>query len=1098
MTVDSKSARHLLPFRKKKDEEETYPRIVLLYGSAGTGKTAMVNQYLDFARGISTEIKKPLKIVSVDCEEILVKNVMMLRTLIQSFYGAFSSEEVGSAGCFSEYAQIERRITYIHEKVEHLCNREWDSEEMLATAAHARSAQLPGEENGDDGDASFQVDLGQQADEEVHKQKAFTGWLHDTGKLQDDELDIYENSDYRLSKALVNGIVQLSNNYPVVFAIDSFDRVGNDEIEEWMRNVFLGSLFERKNNVIVILSGRGNLLRKYRNAFPEELLYAINFDDYPLTRSDIADCAQSYQVKISKDHVHRIEEVTNGNPFIVRDVLGLVKDAAALDDLLDSISRTGGTIEQMVAAEVKRFLTFCPDESVKRKIVHCACMRRLENTILSKLWNVAYADVGPQIADFAARYPFIVDDRARQRGHSMLREYCIKEAASGADEEIVTLVREFGRSATPLCMEVISQLSTAVPLIEKRYEDERFQESILAYCNALLWHDAERLFRILPGILLECLQYNGTFAVRLLQCIDEFRVTLTARQCEVADIYISGILSFHPMGTWLDTVPGEEETVMIKTFEENAADSSPQQMALLACRQGELHYRTKAYELALDDFEKCLPFAHESEVFKKNVIDDFFALGNKLIAAGGFQAAVRVFKHVVDLKPEDHDAWYSMGKAQTELGLISDSAVSYVRTVELKPEIHDAWHRLGIAYYELESYEHAIEALSRALGMKSDTAIDWYTLGRAYRKLQRDEDAVAAFAKAAELEPDNKNIWIDSGAANAAVDRFEDAENSYEKAVRIDRQIHGAWFGLGTAQFRLGKFTQAVAALGTALDLEHENKEYMYALALACHSAQDYDAAIRNWGKIIEIDPSNAQAQYRMALSLHGRGQYSDAIQFYLKAAEGLPDNLEIPHNMGRAYHAQGLYNDAVEQYRKALQVDPSKPELWDDLGLVFTEMNLYGDAIQAYKELVRLTPDWKDAWQHLGHTYYLIRHYENALQSYGKAVELDPGNYLAWGSLGLTFYALGNYEKSIEASAKAVSLKPDQLWIQSNLALSTFLSGNIPQAAVEYDKILELATTREDLQASIASLTEVLARSPENEKGNEILEKLKKALSEK
>jgi tetratricopeptide (TPR) repeat protein len=1098
MAVDTKGARHLLPFRKKKDGDETYPRILLLYGAPGTGKSAMVRQYIDIAQAMGPELKKPLKIVSVDCEEILLKNVMMLRTLIQSLYAVFSSEEVGSAGCFSEYAQIERRITYIHEKVEHLCNREWDSERMTANGPDQGIPNdfQPDKEKNSKGSSALEGN--RRTDEEGRKQKAFTTWLHDTGKLQEDELDIYENSDYRLSKALVNGIIQLSQQYPVILAIDSFDRVSNREIEEWMRDVFLGKLFERKNNVLVILSGRGDFLRNYRNVFPEELLHAVNFDDYPLTRFDIADCAQSYQVQVSKEQVDRIEDVTNGIPFVVRNLLGLVKDTASLAEQLDALGRTKGAIEQMVIAEVNRFLTYCPDHAVTRNIVQCACMRRLEYTILSKLWNVAFADVGPLIAEYAARYPFIVDDQTQVRGHALLRDYCIKAAAQGNEKEIISMVEEFGTLAAPLFLDQITQLSTAVALIEKRYEDDRFQEAILAYCNALLWHDRRRLFQILPGILLECLQYNCMFAVRLLQCIDEFRVTLDSELIRVVDTYINGILSYHPMGTWLDTVPGEEETAMVRLIEEHAADCDERQLALLDCRQGELQYRLKDYPKASEHFEKCLPFTKDSDAFKKNIIDDLFALGNKLFAAGSHEAAVRVFKHVVDLKPDDYEAWYTMGRSQTELGRTADSALSYVRTVELKPDLHDCWRRLGMAYFGLESYENTVEALTRALGMKSGSGMDWFTLGRAYGKLERYDDAVLALKKAAELEPDDKNIWIESGAANASAGSHENAEVSYEKAVKLDQQLHQAWFGLGKALYRLGQFAKAMAAFGNALSIVRDNKEYIYHMALACHAAQDYDAAIRNWGKYIEIEPSNYQAHYRMALSIHARGQYSDAIQFYLKAAEGLPENIEIPHNLGRAYHAQGLYNDAVEQYRKALQVDPSKPELWDDLGLVFTEMNLYGDAIQAYKELVRLTPDWKDAWYHLGHTYYLIRHYENALQSYGKAVEIDPRYYLAWGSLGLTYYALRNYEKAIEASSKAVSIKSDEMWVQNNLALSTFLSGNLPQAAVEYDKVIILAKTREDLQPPITALEDVIARSPEGEKGKEILEKLKKVLSEK
>jgi tetratricopeptide (TPR) repeat protein len=1098
MTVDTKGVRHLLSFRKKKDEDEIYPRIMLLYGAAGTGKSAMVHQYLNFARGIGSELKKPLKIVKIDCEEIQTKNVMMLRTLIQSIYTTFASEEIGSAGCFSEYAQIERRITYIHEKVEYLCKHEWMGEVMLLVDSQPAPS---GEQRSTEDEPNVKAnssDTNHRMNEETQKQKAFTNWLRASGKLLDDELDIYENSDYRLSKALVNGIVQLSLQYPVILAIDAFDRVSNPEIEEWMKNTFLGNMFERKNNILFILSGRADVVRSYRNDFPEELLDTINFNDFPLTRSNIADCARLYQVQLSEAQIRRIEERASGIPFVVRNILGLVKDNASLETLLAQSGQADFASEQAIIIEVKRFLTFCSDEIVKKRMVQCACMRSLENTILSKLWNVAYADIGPLITEYASRYPFIVDEEAPERGNAMLRDYCIKEAASGADQGIISIIREFGSASAPLFYDLITQLSTAIVLVEKRYEDERFQEAILAYCNSLLWYDSNYLFQVLPGILLECLHYNCTFAVRLLQCIDEFRITLSPDQIQVADIYISGILSCHPMDIWIGTLPSGEETAMIGIFEEKSKSCNEGQKALLYCRQGELQYRLKDYEKAFELFKLCLPYVNDSEVFKKNIIDDLFALGNKLFAAGKHEMVVQVFHHVVDLKPEDHEAWYMMGRAQTELGRIADSALSYVRTVELKPDLNDAWQRLGLAYFGVESFENSIQAFSRALGMKSDDVTGWYTLGKAYGKLGRYEEAIHALGKATELEQSDKNIWMEYGAANAWAGRYDKAEMCYGKAVEIDQRLHEAWFGLGKAQFRLGQFKKAVESLGTALNYVHDNKEYIYNMALACHAAGDYDAAIRNWGNFIEIEPSDSQAKYRMGLSLHARGQYSDAIQFYLKASEGLPENLEVWHNMGRAYHAQGLHNDAVEKYRKSLQIDPARPEIWDDLGLVFTEMNLYGDAIQAYNELVRLAPSWKEAWYHLGHTYYSIRHYENAVQSYSKVVEIDPEYYYAWGSLGLTYYALGNYEKAIEAGSRALSLKSDELWIQSNVALATLLAGNIPQAAIEYDKVIALSKTGDDLAQPVAALEGVLSRGTLGDSGKEILEKLKKALSEK
>jgi|GEM_PF-2020961 tetratricopeptide (TPR) repeat protein len=1090
MASEGKESRLFPSFRKKKDDDETYPRIFLLCGGAGTGKSAMAGQWIEMSRGIGSEIKKPIKVVTLDCEEILSKNMMMLGTLIEALHGAFSNEELGSTGYFSEYAHIERRIEHVHEKVEQLCKREWSPDGAPPKETRHRPEGAGNERNGSDD--------GHGASEEQLKDTAFTHWLRGNGKLPEDELDLYENSDYRLSKALVNGIIQLSADYPVVVAIDGFDHMHNKEIEEWLRTVFLGKLYQRKNRVMVIISGRGNFLRNFRNDFPETLLYAIKFDDYPLTLSNIADCAQACQVKLSAGEIRDIEEITGGIPFIVRDVLGLVKDKVPVREILDAGDRSPETADRAAVLEIHRFLKQCPNNVLKKKIIHCSLMRQLESNVLAKLWNVAYADVGALLTDFAARYPFIVTVKNGHRGNAMLRDYLIKENSAGKDSEIVSIIKEFSATASPLFASQVAQLRTAIATVDKRYDDERFTETLLAYSNALLWNERDALFEMLPGVFLECLQYNSAFAVRLLQCIDEFRPLLTGKQANIADTFISGILSSHPMSMWLGMVPSPEETAMLKLIEDNSAHCTDLQIALLRCRQGELQYRLGDYDQACGKFESCIPLAEESEGLKKTLLDDFCSLGTRLFDAGNNDAVVRVYRFVTMHRPENHEAWYTLGKAQTALGLTGESAVSYVKALELKPDLHDAWYRLGLAYHTLESFQQAVEALNNVLGMDAGNAHAWHILGRSYRALERFEEAARSLTKAVEIEPENKEAWTERGEAQAALQRYEEACVSFEKAVQIDGKLHRAWFALGQANYRLGLFPKAVAAFESAIERAPNNKEYIYNMALACHAAGDFDQAVRNWGKVMELDPANNQALYQMALSLHAQGQYSDAIQLYKQAAAGLPKNIEVFLNTGRAYHAQGLFNDAVDMYRKALQIDPAEPEVWDDMGLVFTAMGLYGDAIQAYKELTRIAPDWDHAWRHLGDTYYLIRHYENALQSYEKVVELNPKDYLAWGSLGQTHYTLGAYDKAIDAGSRALALKPGELWIQSNCAMSTLLSGNIEGAKAEYDKVMGLAKTRDELTQQIAALEGVLAHSPHLAQAGEILVKLKDALKER
>jgi Flp pilus assembly protein TadD, contains TPR repeats len=1087
MAAEGKDTRPFLSFRKQTNENELWPRIFMFYGETGTGKSAMVDQCLNWARSMGSETKKPIKVLLLDGEDISLRNIITMRNLIEALYAVFIAEDSALATYLTEYSQLKQRVEHIEDKVKLLMMHEWYHEKLVKpdqsqkTKKQEKNAGTPGQ--------CIAQDL------QCAQTPEFRSWLCENKKLPEDELDLYKNSDYRLSKALVNGIVQLSAEYPVVLAIDAFDRVCTREIEDWMRTVFLGKLFERKNKVMVIISGRENLIRNYRNSFQEEMLYPLDCDSLLLSKSDINECAQTCQVKLGREEINDIEENSRGIPLVVRDILGLVKNSAPLSEVLKETERTGASIDHLVAAEIPRFLKQCPDSAVKKKIVQCALMYQLEGNVLAKLWNVSYADVSTILTDLSEQYPFISCKRLHETGHRLLRDHLIKE--TGKNTEITSMIKEFGAAAAHFYSEQVDELNTAIVSMEKRYDDQRYQLTLLAYCTSLVWDNAGQLFKILPGIVLECLQYNCSFALRLLQRIDEFRTLFTKNQCKNIDIMKDGVRAFNPLGMWLFVQPSEEETALLKLLEEKSADCTEQQRALHYCRKGESYYRSAQYDSACEEFERCLPFIKESTGFEKTVVDSLNTAGALFLSSQKNEAAVRVYKQVVLLRPDDHEAWYAMGRAQTETGMHAEAAVSYAKTVELKPDLHDAWLRLGREYYALESFDMASQAFEKALGDKPDGADagDWYKLGKSYRALDQNGKAIEAFKKAVGLDPGKKDFWYDFANAYTAAGQDDDAAGAYEKTVQIDPACHDAWSALGKLYYQCGRYDASIEAYAKVLEAVPDNKSALYAVALALHARGSYVEAVAYFGKFLELEPANAEALYTMALSLHGCGQYSDAIQFYKKATDAQPGNIDAWHNMGRAYRAQGLNQDAVDVYRKALALDPEKPELWDDLGLVFNAMNLWGDAIQCFKNLVKLDPNWAQASYHLGLTYYQVRHFEDALKSYMTAVEADPGYYRAWGSMGSTYYSMGNFDKAIEASAKALSIKPDELWVLCNLALAYVLSRKFDEAAKEYEKIISLAKTKKDLLQAMTALAEVLDGNQGLSGAQGILQKLKDAL---
>jgi tetratricopeptide (TPR) repeat protein len=91
-----------------------------------------------------------------------------------------------------------------------------------------------------------------------------------------------------------------------------------------------------------------------------------------------------------------------------------------------------------------------------------------------------------------------------------------------------------------------------------------------------------------------------------------------------------------------------------------------------------------------------------------------------IFAKIGLGATIASYNLAVEIKPDDHEAWYNRGNALFNLGRYEEAIAAYDRAVEIKPDSHEAWNNRGNALYSLGRYEEAIAAYDRAVEIKSD------------------------------------------------------------------------------------------------------------------------------------------------------------------------------------------------------------------------------------------------------------------------------------------------------------------------------------------------------------------------------------------
>jgi tetratricopeptide (TPR) repeat protein len=117
-----------------------------------------------------------------------------------------------------------------------------------------------------------------------------------------------------------------------------------------------------------------------------------------------------------------------------------------------------------------------------------------------------------------------------------------------------------------------------------------------------------------------------------------------------------------------------------------------------------------------------------------------------------FQRAVDGFKKIVNANPNDHTAWFNMGRAYNKLNKDEDALDAFREAVKLNPEDTEYQTELGAILIKLARYREAISPLKKAIELDSGNM----------EAIELLEDAEAGrsrinFQSSPSPKPDNKN-----------------------------------------------------------------------------------------------------------------------------------------------------------------------------------------------------------------------------------------------------------------------------------------------------------------------------------------------------
>ena len=113
----------------------------------------------------------------------------------------------------------------------------------------------------------------------------------------------------------------------------------------------------------------------------------------------------------------------------------------------------------------------------------------------------------------------------------------------------------------------------------------------------------------------------------------------------------------------------------------------------------------------------------------------FNLLGACYNTLGQLDAAAKMFKTALTIKPDYAEAYFNHGIVLRELGQFDLAIESYKTAIDLIPNYPEAHNKLGITYIDLKQYDAAIEHLEWAVAYKHDFAEAFNNLGVAHREM---------------------------------------------------------------------------------------------------------------------------------------------------------------------------------------------------------------------------------------------------------------------------------------------------------------------------------------------------------------------------
>jgi len=297
------------------------------------------------------------------------------------------------------------------------------------------------------------------------------------------------------------------------------------------------------------------------------------------------------------------------------------------------------------------------------------------------------------------------------------------------------------------------------------------------------------------------------------------------------------------------------------------------------------------------------------------------AIGALNRGTGSYPAAIASFERVLELDPQNLDAYLGLGNTYDALGRTSDAEQAFRHAIEIRPSCWNCFNELGAFLNEHARYKEAADAWRKVTELTPDNVWGYMNVGVVYFNIGQFEMAESYFRRGLEVAPDNPDLYSNAGTVSFFLGRFEEDVKFTEKAIALQSGKYDYWGNLADAYRMIPG------------DANKANMTYKEAISLA--------------EKQLKVNPKDSDVLSSLALYYSRIGDAKRAREYLSEALEASPNDVDVLRIACLVHLEAGEQRESLGWLEKAVHAGYPREQLTANPELA---------SLRSQPEFIRLT----------------------------------------------------------------------------------------------------------------------------------------------